>query len=136
MPKHPQKNFIPIKNELTQFCLHIKFTINQKLSNNVQKSYPTQDSTNDKHCPHFTIPNNSAIQKCPKIKNQHDHTLISIQIIQYPKIPTRANNNKMTMPHHKVLNKTRTQQIYQQKTKNELTLKSFLDECGAWLLGS
>ena len=54
------------------------------------------------------------------------------------KIPTRANNNKMTMPHHKVLNKIWNQQIYQQKAKkkNELTLKSFLDECGAWLLGS
>ena len=70
--------------------------------------------------------------------------MISIQIIQYPKIPTRANDNKMTMPHHKFPNKTRNQQMYQQqqqpkkrkkkkkkKKKNELTLKSFLDECGA-----
>ena len=57
------------------------------------------------------------IQKCPKIKNQLDHAMISIQIIQYPKTPTRANNKKMTMPHHKVLNKTQNQQIYQDKTK-------------------
>ena len=31
--------------------------------------------------------------KMPQNKNQDDHTKISIQIIQYPKIPTRANNN-------------------------------------------
>ena len=106
IPKHPNKISVPIKNELTQFCLHFKLTINQKLSNNVQKSYPTQNITNDQHCPNFTIPNNSTIQKCPKIKNQHNHTMISIQIILYPKIPTRSNNNKMTMPHHKFFNKT------------------------------
>jgi len=41
--------------------------------------------------------------------------MISIQIIQYPKIPTRANDNKMTMPHHKFPNKTRNQQMYQQQ---------------------
>ena len=63
-----QQNSIPIKNELTQFCLHIKLTINQKLSNNVQKSYPTQNLTNGQHCPNFAIPKNSTIQKCPKIK--------------------------------------------------------------------
>ena len=114
-----------MKNELTQFCLHIKFTINQNLSNNVQKSYPTQNSTNDQHCPNFTIPNNSTIQKCPKIKNQLDHAMISIQIIQYPKTPTRANNKKMTMPHHKVLNKTQNQQIYQDKTKKWAQLEIF-----------
>ena len=55
------------------------------------------------------------------------------------KIPTKTNN-KMTMSHHNVLNKTWNQQIYQQqkkkkKAKNELTLKSFLDECGAGILG-
>ena len=48
----------------------------------------------------------------------------------------KSKQQHMTTPHHKILNKTWNQQIYQQKTKNELTLKSFLDECGAWLLGS
>ena len=65
----------------------------------VQKSYPTKNSTNDQHCPNFTIPNTLTIQKCPKIRN--DHTMISIQIIQYPKKkknPQEQMTTKITMP--------------------------------------
>ena len=81
------------------------------------------------------ISNNSTIQKCPK-KSTCLHTIIFTQIIQHPRIPMRANDNKNNNAHHKVLNQARNQQINEQKQKNELTLKSLVDGYGAWLIGS
>ena len=108
--------FIPIENQKK------KKKIESKFIHQFPKLHTMQSSINHQHCLNLTISNNSTIQKF--LKNQHDHTMISIQIIQYPKIPTRANNNKTTMPHHKVLNQTRNQQIYQPKKKEKKRMRS------------
>ena len=71
-------NFIPTKKKKKS-----KF-IQQYL-----KLHTMQNFINHQHCPNLTISNNSTIQKCPKIKNQHDHTMIFHQIIQCPKFPQK-----------------------------------------------
>ena len=119
-------NFIPTKKNQVKIHPTIpKATYNAKLykPSTLSKLHNTNQLNNSK------MPQNKK-STWPHNSFQPKHTM--------SKIPTRANNNKMTMPHHKVLNKIWNQQIYQQKAKkkNELTLKSFLDECGAWLLGS
>ena len=136
MPTHPNKIPIPIKkwvysimstHQILIFSYPLKTKkkkkkIESKFIHQFPKLHTMQSSINHQHCLNLTISNNSTIQKF--LKNQHDHTMISIQIIQYPKIPTRANNNKTTMPHHKVLNQTRNQQIYQPKKKEKKRMRS------------
>ena len=96
------------------------------------KLHTMQGFMNHQHCPNFTIPNNSTIQKMPKKKKKKTYMTTQWFLTKSYNVQNshKTNNNKMTMSHHKVLNKTWNQQIYQQK--KELTLKSFLDECGAW----
>ena len=124
----------------THQILIISYPQKKKKSKFIQqylKLHTMQSFINHKHCPNLTISNNSTIQKCPKKKKKSTwpHNDFPSNYTM-SKIPTKANNSNMTMPHHKFLNKIWNQQIYQQKAKYELTLKSFLDECGVWLLGS
>ena len=133
-----KNNFHTHKNKAyTYQQISIRTKIKSSFIQQYHKLHTMQSFINHKHCPNLTISNNSTIQKCPKKKKKSTwpHNDFPSNYTM-SKIPTKANNSNMTMPHHKFLNKIWNQQIYQQKAKYGLTLKSFLDECGVWLLGS
>ena len=58
------------------------------------------NSMGHQHCPSYTMPKNSTIQKIPQ---SQDYYMINPMM---SKISTRANNNKMTMSQHQTLNGT------------------------------
>ena len=114
--------------------ISIPIKFKSKFTQQYHRLHTLPNFISHQHCPSF-IPNISTIKKWPKTKKttwshndfQPNHTMLNI--------PIRTNNNKMTMSYHQALNKTWNQQICQQRNKNELTLKSFL-ECEALVLGS
>ena len=120
-------------HQILMISLSTKFK--SKFIQQYHKLHTIKSFMNHQHCPNFIIPNNSTIQKFPKTnKTTWSNKDFQPNYMMF-KIHTKANN-KMTMSHHQALNKTWNQQICRQKKWNELTLKSFLDECGAWVLGS
>ena len=140
MLKHPNKISTPIKIEFTQSCLHIKFSWFHTYSKNQVKIHLTMPKASY----NAKLHQSPILSKLDNIKQQfknaqkkwpHNdfHPIHTISKISH-KSKQQQNDNA----HHKVLNKTWNQQIYQQpkKKKKELTLKSFLDECGAWVLRS
>ena len=72
--------------------------IKSKFIQQYLKLHTMQSFINHQHCPNFTIPINSTIQKCPKIKNQHDHTIVSNQSTQCPKFPQEQTTTKWQCP--------------------------------------
>ena len=120
MLKHPNKISTPIKIEFTQSCLHIKFSWFHTYSKNQVKIHLTmQSSTNHQYCPNLTISNNNS--KMPKKKWPHNdfHPIRTISKISH-KSKQQQNDNA----HHKVLNKTWNQQIYQQQQQQQKKMSS------------
>ena len=135
MPKHlPQRFPCPSKMNL----LNLTYTPNShnqsKFVQQCPKPHPTQSSTNDQHYPNLTKQLNN-----PKMPKQKRSTCPHINF--HPNHITSKNSHKrkwqqtITMPHYKFPNQPRNQQ-FNQKKKNELTLKSLLGGCGAWVFGS
>ena len=139
MLKHPNKISTPIKIEFTQSCLHIKFSWFHTYSKNQVKIHLTmQSSTNHQYCPNLTISNNNS--KMPKKKWPHNdfHPIRTISKISH-KSKQQQNDNA----HHKVLNKTWNQQIYQQQQQQQQQKKKWAHleiflgwvwSIGAWVL--
>ena len=85
------------------------------------------------HCPNFTMPNNSTIQKCPKAKIttwSQEFPAKSYNVHNFNKSKQQQNDNVSTSSSQQNM---KLANLPTKKPKNELTLKSFL-ECGAWVL--
>ena len=99
-------------------------------------THTMQSSINHQNCPNFIIPNNSTIQKCPKIKKINMTTQWfpskSYNAQNSHKSKQQQNDNAPPQSSQQDMKSTNLPtKEKKKKQKNELTLKSFLDECGA-----
>ena len=112
--------------------------IKSKFIQQYLKLHTMQSFINHQHCPNFTIPNNSTIQKHPKIKNQHDHTIVSNQSTQCPKFPQEQTTTKWQCPTIKFSTKYEINKFTNKKQRKKWThLEIFLGwvwSMVAWVL--
>ena len=84
------------------------------------------------HCPNFTMPNNSTIQKCPKAKIttwSQEFPAKSYNVHNFNKSKQTQNDNVSTSSSQQNM---KLANLPTKKPKNELTLKSFF---GVWSMG-